>query len=116
VVLVTSCFRYLASASEVHWRARAGAPALKLLPNMIFQPNPEKVILVDLMKLDTQGVEKTTHPLRYSHSAACPPPEEVERLGDGLAHLALLRLVLDARAKQRLRHCTSPHTPVMHCL
>ena len=28
VVLGTSYFRYLASAPEVRWRARAGAPAL----------------------------------------------------------------------------------------
>jgi hypothetical protein len=29
VVLVTYYFRYLASAPKVHWRAGAGAPALK---------------------------------------------------------------------------------------
>jgi hypothetical protein len=33
-VLVTSCFRYRASAPEVRWRARAGAPALEQEPKL----------------------------------------------------------------------------------
>jgi hypothetical protein len=33
VVLVTSCFRYLASAPKVHWQAGAEAPALQRRPS-----------------------------------------------------------------------------------
>ena len=40
-VLVTSYFRYLASALKVHWQAGAGAPALEQEP----KPLPGDVIL-----------------------------------------------------------------------
>jgi hypothetical protein len=70
VVLVTYHFRYLASAPEVRWRARAGAPALGQEPNRY--PLPSDRFAVD-------GCLEGSLKLKCKTHRAYSPPLDLEK-------------------------------------
>jgi hypothetical protein len=83
VVLVTSYFRYLASAPKVHWRARAEAPALEQEPELGFVGSL----------------------VAYEQGRGCgdPPGREQRGGNESVLHLGLHRRRLLAAAAARRR-------------
>jgi hypothetical protein len=65
VVLVTSCFRYLASAPKVHWQAGAAAPALEQESKGVSNATAKELCFATLPKKDTHTV--------HAHVTGIPP-------------------------------------------